>query len=163
MQRSVSERGSRGSHDAGEAHRDRDRDKDREMTPSRPRSQASTARGGGRLPKQATLDYSAIKPSGGFNSNLTHVLSTPDVGSIRPYYDPKTFSIYGTEKRKPRKQTAGSGHLCTAVSEGELLDLAILPIFQKLLTERHKSRTGYGSAIASCPNISIKCDIVEYL
>ncbi|XP_026675879.1 uncharacterized protein LOC103524948 [Diaphorina citri] len=44
-----------------------------------------------------------------------------------------------------------------AVSEGELLDLAILPIFQKLLTQRH------GASIASCPNIAIKCDIVEYL
>ncbi|XP_076681507.1 gamma-aminobutyric acid type B receptor subunit 2 isoform X2 [Andrena cerasifolii] len=35
----------------------------------------------------------------------------------------------------------------------------------KLLTERHKSssRTGYGASVASCPNISIKCDIVEYL
>lgn len=44
-----------------------------------------------------------------------------------------------------------------AVSEGELLDLAILPIFQKLLTQRH------GTSIASCPNIAIKCDIVEYL
>nr|CAD7266218.1 unnamed protein product [Timema shepardi] len=53
--------------------------------------------------------------------------------------------------------------LCSAVSEGELLDLAILPIFQKLLSERHKSRSGYGASIASCPNISIKCDIVEYL
>ncbi|XP_039287226.1 gamma-aminobutyric acid type B receptor subunit 2-like isoform X2 [Nilaparvata lugens] len=47
--------------------------------------------------------------------------------------------------------------LAGAVSEGELLDLAILPIFQKLLTERR------GAAIASCPNIAIKCDIVEYL
>ncbi|XP_014261698.1 gamma-aminobutyric acid type B receptor subunit 2 isoform X2 [Cimex lectularius] len=44
-----------------------------------------------------------------------------------------------------------------ALSEGELLDLSILPIFQKLLTERK------GAAIASCPNIAIKCDIVEYL
>ncbi|CAL7939276.1 unnamed protein product [Xylocopa violacea] len=53
----------------------------------------------------------------------------------------------------------------SAVSDGELLDLAILPIFQKLLTERHKSssRAGYGASVASCPNISIKCDIVEYL
>lgn len=47
--------------------------------------------------------------------------------------------------------------LAGAVSEGELVDLAILPIFQKLLTERR------GAAIASCPNIAIKCDIVEYL
>ncbi|XP_076644578.1 gamma-aminobutyric acid type B receptor subunit 2 [Halictus rubicundus] len=52
----------------------------------------------------------------------------------------------------------------SAVSDGELLDLTILPIFQKLLTERHKSsRGGYGASVASCPNISIKCDIVEYL
>lgn len=47
--------------------------------------------------------------------------------------------------------------LAGALSEGELLDLSILPIFQKLLTERK------GAAIASCPNIAIKCDIVEYL
>ncbi|XP_044007907.1 gamma-aminobutyric acid type B receptor subunit 2 isoform X2 [Aphidius gifuensis] len=54
----------------------------------------------------------------------------------------------------------------SAVSDGELLDLDILPIFQKLLNERHKSTTrsgSYGANIASCPNISIKCDIVEYL
>ncbi|XP_076625041.1 gamma-aminobutyric acid type B receptor subunit 2 [Colletes latitarsis] len=53
----------------------------------------------------------------------------------------------------------------SAVSDGELLDVTILPIFQKLLTERHKSssRGGYGASVASCPNISIKCDIVEYL
>lgn len=44
-----------------------------------------------------------------------------------------------------------------SLTEGELLDLSILPIFQKLLTERK------GAAIASCPNIAIKCDIVEYL
>lgn len=52
-----------------------------------------------------------------------------------------------------------------ASSDGELLEVAILPIFQKLITERHKSTlpNTYGSNIASCPNISIKCDIVEYL
>ena len=43
------------------------------------------------------------------------------------------------------------------VSNEKLVDLAILPIFQKLLTERE------GVTIASCPNIAIKCDIVEYL
>lgn len=103
-----------------------------------------------------------------FNTNLTHVLSTPDVAAIPPYYDSKTFDIYATEKRSKSQKNKGGmggsgGHLCTAVSEGELLDLSILPIFQKLLTERHKSRTEYGASIASCPNISIKCDIVEYL
>ena len=60
--------------------------------------------------------------------------------------------------------TANLSKMYSAVSDGELLDLEILPIFQKLLTERHKSGTrGYGANIASCPNISIKCDIVEYL
>ncbi|XP_076249842.1 gamma-aminobutyric acid type B receptor subunit 2 isoform X2 [Calliopsis andreniformis] len=61
--------------------------------------------------------------------------------------------------------TMNVSKMYSAVSDGELLDLAILPIFQKLLTERHKSssRGGYGASVASCPNISIKCDIVEYL
>ncbi|XP_015435948.1 PREDICTED: gamma-aminobutyric acid type B receptor subunit 2 [Dufourea novaeangliae] len=60
--------------------------------------------------------------------------------------------------------TVNVSKMYSAVSDGELLDLTILPIFQKLLTERHKSsRGGYGASVASCPNISIKCDIVEYL
>ncbi|XP_044594203.1 gamma-aminobutyric acid type B receptor subunit 2 isoform X2 [Cotesia glomerata] len=60
--------------------------------------------------------------------------------------------------------TANLTNMCSAASDGELLDREILPIFQKLLSERHKSTGGaYGSNIASCPNISIKCDIVEYL
>jgi len=74
------------------------------------------------------------------------------------------------------------------LSEGELLDVAILPIFQKLLTERRAHDSSLSSAsqqhhrhphnahsqqhpphhhnrasIASCPNIAVKCDIVEYL
>lgn len=79
------------------------------------------------------------------------------------------------------------------LSEGELLDVAILPIFQKLLTERrahdksssssshrhhhhqhqhhphhqqpqHQQQHNHNRAsIASCPNIAVKCDIVEYL
>ncbi|KAL5235333.1 hypothetical protein ACI65C_002742 [Semiaphis heraclei] len=74
------------------------------------------------------------------------------------------------------------------LSEGELLDVAILPIFQKLLTERrahdsslsstshqhhrhqhnahpqqHPSHHNNRASIASCPNIAVKCDIVEYL
>lgn len=60
--------------------------------------------------------------------------------------------------------TVNVSKMYSAVSDGELLDVTILPIFQKLLTERHKSsRGGYGASVASCPNISIKCDIVEYL
>lgn len=63
--------------------------------------------------------------------------------------------------------TANVSKMYSAVSDGELLDRAILPIFQRLLTERLKSTSsrsgGYGASIVSCPNISIKCDIVEYL
>lgn len=51
-----------------------------------------------------------------------------------------------------------------AGSESELLDREILPIFQKLLTERNKSQHNIDYSFGrSCPNISIKCDIVEYL
>lgn len=65
-------------------------------------------------------------------------------------------------RHRPKKDSSMYG----ACSETELLegDTAILPIFQKLLTEResrsYRQRNMFG---ASCPNISIKCDIVEYL
>ena len=81
----------------------------------------------------------------------SHVQSTPNVASTQRVRHHHQASVTNVPA------------MCSAVSEGELLDLAILPIFQKLLSERHKSRTGYGASIASCPNISIKCDIVEYL
>lgn len=44
-------------------------------------------------------------------------------------------------------------------------DTSILPIFQKLLSERQRSFSGRGRdfTMSSCPNITIKCDIVEYL
>lgn len=93
----------------------------------------------------------------------------------------------------PSSSAAGSGggggmmSRVNTLSEGELLDVAILPIFQKLLTERraHKSSSSHHhhhhhhhqhqqqqqqhqqhhnrASIASCPNIAVKCDIVEYL
>lgn len=64
-----------------------------------------------------------------------------------------------------RQDSADQRKMYTASSESELFECAILPIFHKLLTERHKSQPhglnlSYG---VSCPNISIKCDIVEYL
>ncbi|BES98540.1 receptor [Nesidiocoris tenuis] len=83
------------------------------------------------------------------------------VGVIRGGIGGGIGSISGTSslKKKPSPSLYQStpNVLGTAISEGELLDLSILPIFQKLLTERK------GAAIASCPNIAIKCDIVEYL
>ncbi|PSN56643.1 hypothetical protein C0J52_10818 [Blattella germanica] len=85
----------------------------------------------------------------------SHVQSTPNVASTQ-----RTSTAM---RHHHQASVTNVPAMCSAVSEGELLDLAILPIFQKLLSERHKSRTGYGASIASCPNISIKCDIVEYL
>jgi gamma-aminobutyric acid type B receptor len=83
----------------------------------------------------------------------SHHHSTPNVA---PPDKPHKHRI-----RKDKSATSMYG----ASSESELLDgdTAILPIFRKLLTEkesryRHRNMVG-----ASCPNISIKCDIVEYL
>ncbi|KAK0183463.1 hypothetical protein PV327_001501 [Microctonus hyperodae] len=79
-----------------------------------------------------------------------------------------SFTAIGIDNRAndgASSSTADMSKMCSAVSDGELLDLEILPIFQKLLCEREKNsnRSSYGGNIASCPNISIKCDIVEYL
>ncbi|CAH1118642.1 unnamed protein product [Phaedon cochleariae] len=75
-----------------------------------------------------------------------HFQSTPNVAALKP--------------RPPERDKA----MCNATSEGELLDREILPIFQKLLTERNKSQHNIAYSFGrSCPNISIKCDIVEYL
>lgn len=89
--------------------------------------------------------------------------STPNVASSGRGGHPAITAAVGVEGIVAATTSTTASAMCSAVSEGELLDLAILPIFQKLLSERHKSRTGYGASIASCPNISIKCDIVEYL
>ena len=40
---------------------------------------------------------------------------------------------------------------------------AILPIFHKLVSERQRSRPAPVLSAASCPNITVKCDIVQYL
>ncbi|XP_030376042.1 gamma-aminobutyric acid type B receptor subunit 2 isoform X2 [Scaptodrosophila lebanonensis] len=67
------------------------------------------------------------------------------------------------KQRKPRTKTDSS--IFGASSETELLDgeTAILPIFRKLLTEKSPNYRGRSIVGQSCPNISIKCDIVEYL
>lgn len=69
------------------------------------------------------------------------------------------------DKHKHRTKKDSSSSMYGACSETELLegDTAILPIFRKLLTERESSRYRHRMVGASCPNISIKCDIVEYL
>ncbi|XP_022836393.1 gamma-aminobutyric acid type B receptor subunit 2-like isoform X2 [Spodoptera litura] len=97
-----------------------------------------------------------------------HHKSSPNVASRH-----KTDSPSKREDRKStgyrsdskRQESVDQRKMYTASSESELFECAILPIFHKLLTERHKSQPhglnlSYG---VSCPNISIKCDIVEYL
>ncbi|XP_045456521.1 gamma-aminobutyric acid type B receptor subunit 2 [Melitaea cinxia] len=101
-------------------------------------------------------------------SRPDHYKSSPNVASRH-----KTESPNKREERKSatysrsdsKRQESVDRKMYTASSESELFECAILPIFHKLLTERHKSQPhglnlSYG---VSCPNISIKCDIVEYL
>ncbi|XP_060533297.1 gamma-aminobutyric acid type B receptor subunit 2 isoform X2 [Cylas formicarius] len=81
-------------------------------------------------------------------NKLGYFQSTPNVASLKANTHP------------PKRDKS----MYNATSEGELLDREILPIFQKLLTERNKSQHNINYSFGrSCPNISIKCDIVEYL
>lgn len=84
------------------------------------------------------------------SQHYSHHHSSPNVAPDKP--------------KKHRNKTESS--IYGAVSESELLDgdTAILPIFRKLLTEKEPRHRGRNNVVgASCPNISIKCDIVEYL
>ncbi|KAK5637996.1 hypothetical protein RI129_012291 [Pyrocoelia pectoralis] len=84
------------------------------------------------------------------HSKLGYYQSTPNVATLKP-----SFTSTTTIREKP---------MHNATSESELLDKEILPIFQKLLTEKNKSQHNINYSFGrSCPNISIKCDIVEYL
>lgn len=83
---------------------------------------------------------------------LSYYQSTPNVAAS------KQTAVAGVATAKR------DGPMYNATSESELLDREILPIFQKLLTERNKSQHNIDYSFGrSCPNISIKCDIVEYL
>lgn len=85
------------------------------------------------------------------DAKLAHFQSTPNVNSA-------TLRPKGSAKHRHTRD------IYNATSESELLDREILPIFQKLLTERNKSQHNIDYSFGrSCPNISIKCDIVEYL
>ncbi|CAH2060405.1 unnamed protein product, partial [Iphiclides podalirius] len=98
-----------------------------------------------------------------------HHKSSPNVASRHKGESPgkkeeRKSATYNRNDSK-RQESVDQRKMYTASSESELFECAILPIFQKLLTERHKSQPhglnlSYG---VSCPNISIKCDIVEYL
>ncbi|CAG9830654.1 unnamed protein product [Diabrotica balteata] len=81
-------------------------------------------------------------------NKLGYFQSTPNVNSLK------------NAAHTPKREKS----MYNATSESELLDREILPIFQKLLTERNKSQHNIDFSFGrSCPNISIKCDIVEYL
>ncbi|XP_050081656.1 gamma-aminobutyric acid type B receptor subunit 2 [Anopheles aquasalis] len=74
-------------------------------------------------------------------------------------------SVHSSKHRKKDGGSASKPNLYGACSESELLDgeTAILPIFRKLLNEKESRYRARNMVGASCPNISIKCDIVEYL
>ncbi|XP_041675047.1 gamma-aminobutyric acid type B receptor subunit 2 isoform X1 [Drosophila eugracilis] len=69
------------------------------------------------------------------------------------------------DKQRNRQRGKQESSIYGASSETELLEgeTAILPIFRKLLTEKSPNYRGRSAVGQSCPNISIKCDIVEYL
>lgn len=87
------------------------------------------------------------------------------LGKSTPYsaHHHSSPNVAPDKQRKHRIKTDSS--MYGASSESELLDgdTAILPIFRKLLTEKQPRYRGRSAVGQSCPNISIKCDIVEYL
>ncbi|XP_050671814.1 gamma-aminobutyric acid type B receptor subunit 2 [Leptidea sinapis] len=94
-----------------------------------------------------------------------HHKSSPNVASRHKCDTSRPEQRKSYTRGESKRQESAERKIFTASSESELFEYAILPIFQKLLTERHKSQPQglnltYGM---SCPNISIKCDIVEYL
>ncbi|EDW84644.1 uncharacterized protein Dwil_GK13022 [Drosophila willistoni] len=86
------------------------------------------------------------------NSNIQHAAHHHSSPNVAP-----------DKQRKHRNKTDSS--IYGASSETELIEgeTAILPIFRKLLTEKSPNYRGRSVVGQSCPNISIKCDIVEYL
>lgn len=95
----------------------------------------------------------------------SHHQSTPNVA---PDSNPSSIKLHKhrSKSRDHHHHHRSSSNMHGACSESELLDsdTAILPIFRKLLTEKEsRYRANRNVVGASCPNISIKCDIVEYL
>jgi gamma-aminobutyric acid type B receptor len=96
-------------------------------------------------------------------SHHSHHQSTPNVAPDGSQQSIKSHK-HRSKSRDHHHHHRSSSNMYGACSESELLDsdTAILPIFRKLLTEK-ESRYRRSNVGASCPNISIKCDIVEYL
>lgn len=94
------------------------------------------------------------------NKELSNNISSQQCNKLGYFQStPNVAAIKGSQLTPKREKS-----MYNATSESELLDREILPIFQKLLTERNKSQHNIDYMFGrSCPNISIKCDIVEYL
>lgn len=98
-------------------------------------------------------------------SHHSHHQSTPNVAPDSNQTSIKLHK-HRSKSRDHHHHHRSSTNIHGACSESELLDsdTAILPIFRKLLTEKDsRYRASRNVVGASCPNISIKCDIVEYL
>lgn len=99
-------------------------------------------------------------------SHHSHHQSTPNVAPDSNQSIVKTHKHRSKSRDHHHHHRSSSSIVHGACSESELLDsdTAILPIFRKLLTEKDSRYRANRSVVgASCPNISIKCDIVEYL
>jgi gamma-aminobutyric acid type B receptor len=99
-------------------------------------------------------------------SHHSHHQSTPNVAPLDGGSQQSIKSHkHRSKSRDHHHHHRSSSNMHGACSESELLDsdTAILPIFRKLLTEKESRYRPSRNVGASCPNISIKCDIVEYL
>ncbi|XP_060807442.1 gamma-aminobutyric acid type B receptor subunit 2 [Amyelois transitella] len=119
------------------------------------------AKGVGDSPRLTQAHQTTPRPD--HHKSSPNVASRHKSGSPNKREDRKSASYSRSDSK--RQESVEQRKMYTASSESELFECAILPIFHKLLTERHKSQPhglnlSYG---VSCPNISIKCDIVEYL
>ena len=96
-----------------------------------------------------------------------HYLSTKSLKDYdRNHFDKLPNSFFTTPKDTKNssdllqfKKNMGAKSVSCQV---ETDDASMLPIFHKLLSER-KDISKSQATITSCPNITIKCDIVEYL
>lgn len=90
------------------------------------------------------------------------------IKSIQHSHHHSTPNVAPTDLKRRQYHRKNDPSMYETYSESELLegsgDTAILPIFRKLLTDKEPRYRSRNNVIgASCPNISIKCDIVEYL
>lgn len=96
----------------------------------------------------------------------SHHHSSPNVAPMdRPHHRQGTGSGGGGvgQHHYRSKVDTSTSSIYNACSESELLDGESAIMIRKLLTEREPRYRSRNMVGASCPNISIKCDIVEYL